>query len=174
MPDAAGVKVTDTVHEEFTSSEVPQLLVWLNSLEFTPPNTMLDITSGPVPELLSVTVCAAETVLRGVVAKVNETGLAVAEGTPTPVPVNPTVWVEPAILPALSLMVKVALRAPGAPGVKVTEMLQFAPAATEVQALVAPKSPGLVPLMETPLTVRVAEPLLVTVIICAAPITPTF
>src|SRR5205807_787296 len=69
-------------------------------------------------------------------------------GGATPVPDTPAVW---GLLLALSVTVKVALRAPVAAGVMVTLMVQ-APSADRVdglrgQLLVCPKSPGLVPVM---------------------------
>src|SRR6266699_802376 len=64
-------------------------------------------------------------------------------GSTVPVPDTPEVW---GLLLALSVTVNVALRDPVAVGVKVTLIVQFAPAATlEPQLLVCPKSPGLAP-----------------------------
>ena len=74
----------------------------------------------------------------------------------TPVPVRLAVWGLPA---ALSLTVSVAARVPVAVGVKVTLIVQFAPAARLVpQLLVWPKSPLLVPVMVMPLMLNEALP----------------
>ena len=62
---------------------------------------------------------------------------------------------------ALSVMLTEALRVPEAEGVKVTLIVQLAPAATELpHALVCAKSPGLVPETAMPVMLRVALPVL--------------
>ena len=86
------------------------------------------------------------------------------------VPLRATVWLL-AVLPALSLMVNVALRAPAAVGPKVTEIEQVPETAmlpVQVLAEMA-KSSGLVPVMETPEIVSAPVPPLVSVTVCAAP-----
>ena len=79
---------------------------------------------------------------------------------------------------ALSVMVTLALRLPVAVGVKVTLIVQFAPAAKVLellgQVLVCAKSPLLVPLRPMLLMVKAAVPLLVSVTVCAALVVPTF
>ena len=73
---------------------------------------------------------------------------------------------------ALSVMLTLALRLPLALGVKVTLMVQEAPAASVLellgQVLVCAKSPALVPLSPMLLMVRAALPLLVSVTVWAA------
>jgi len=67
--------------------------------------------------------------------KASELALRVTIGaTTTPVPLRPTVWGEPV---ALSAMFSEANKFPPALGLKVTEMLQVALAATVVQVVVS-------------------------------------
>src|SRR5207302_1122473 len=69
---------------------------------------------------------------------------------------------------ALSVMVMAAVRLPAAPGVKLTLMVQLAPAATEVpQVSVWAKSPVLVPVTAMLETLSAPAPLLVRVTVCA-------
>lgn len=86
---------------------------------------------------------------------------------PTPVPLRTTVCGPPA---ALSLMTKSPLVLPVTEGLKVTLMVQFAPAATlDPQPLVCAKSAvGVMLLM-----VKAALPLLARVIACAELVVPT-
>jgi len=79
----------------------------------------------------------------------------------TPVPERLTDWGLPV---ALSLMARAAERLPAAAGVKVTLMLQEAPAATELpQLLVSPKSPALTPKTAMLVTLKAELPELVRV-----------
>ena len=85
-----------------------------------------------------------------------------ASVTVEPVPVSDTVCGDPL---ALSVMVSVPVRDPPAVGVKVTEIVQFAPAAMlDPQFCVSAKSPE----AAMDVTLSVAEPLLVSVTVCAA------
>jgi hypothetical protein len=121
--------------------------------------------TGPVPVLVRVTLCAELVVPTSWLPKVSDVGetLAVRE---TPVPLRLTVCGLPL---ASSLMLREALRLPVAVGVKVTLMVQLAPAATDVpQVLLWAKSPALVPVIEMPLIVRAALPVLLRVTPCAA------
>jgi hypothetical protein len=78
-----------------------------------------------------------------------------------PVPVRLALWGLPL---ALSAMLTEAARLPLADGVKVTLMVQLAPAATELpQVLVWAKSLALVPVTATLVTLKVALPVLVRV-----------
>lgn len=62
-------------------------------------------------------------------------------------------------MPALSVTVSVAVRLPGAPGLKVTEIEQLELAATEpLQVLVVAKSLAFVPLRATLAIVRAPVP----------------
>lgn len=73
---------------------------------------------------MKVTVCALLVVPKAWLAKVNEVGLVMA--AITPVPVRATVG----LLLALSLTVSVPERTPATDGVKKTEMVQLATAAS--------------------------------------------
>jgi len=68
---------------------------------------------------------------------------------------------------ALSVMLRVAVRAPLATGVNKTAMVQLLPAATEdPQVSTSEKSPGSVPAKAIPETVKVALPVLLKVTTC--------
>src|SRR5208282_1680745 len=75
-----------------------------------------------------------------------------------PVPERLTAWGLPL---ALSVMLTEAVRLPLAVGVKVTLIVQLAPAATELpQVLVCAKSPGLAPVIERLAMLKAALPVL--------------
>ena len=86
--------------------------------------------------------------------------LTAGAGALAPLPLSATVCGLPL---ALSVMLTLALRVPVAEGVKVTLMVQEAPAATVLglmgHVLVWLKSPALVPLIPIVLMVRAAVPL---------------
>ena len=70
-------------------------------------------------------------------------------------------------------MLRVPLLGPPATGLKVTEMVQFVPAATELpQVLVWEKSPAFVPVIVMPEMVSAALPVLVRVTVCAVLLVP--
>ena len=72
-------------------------------------------------------------------------------------------------------MATLPLRLPLAPGVNVTLIVQFAPGASgDVQVLVCAKSDAFVPLIAIVLIVSEADPLFVTVTVCALLVVPTF
>ena len=93
----------------------------------------------------------------------------------TPVPLSVTLCGLPA---ALSLIVTLAPRLPLADGVKVTLIVQLAPAASVLglmgQVLVCAKSPAFVPATVMLVIVRAAVPLFVSVTDLAALVVPTF
>jgi hypothetical protein len=92
---------------------------------------MLLIESGPVPLLLSVTVCAALVVPTFWLANVRLVGARLAAGA-VPLPLRLAVCGLPA---ASSVTLSEPLRVPVAVGVKVTLMLQLALAANVVPQL---------------------------------------
>jgi hypothetical protein len=74
----------------------------------------------------------------------------------------------------LSATLTEAVRAPVAVGVKVTEIVQLAPAASVAgQVLVCPKSPAFAPVTEMAVIVSPAVPVFVSVAVWAAPEVPT-
>jgi hypothetical protein len=88
-----------------------------------------------------------------------------------PVPVRVTICGLPT---ALSVMVIAALRFPVAAGVKLTLIVQLAPAATELpQVVVSGKSPGSAPVTAMLAMLKVRLPLLVRVTDCAGAVVPT-
>lgn len=173
-PVALGVKVTVIEQLAPIATEAPQLLVSAKSVALPPFSATLAIVKAALPELVTVIFSALLAVFRFWLPNPITVGVTTAVGTFTPVPASETACVAPVTALELSVIVRVALRAPIAPGVKVTEMLQFAPAATEVQPLARVKSVAFVPLSPTPLTVSAEVPALVTTMVCAAVAIPTF
>jgi len=88
-----------------------------------------------------------------------------------PVPVRPhRVWLPP----AFSVMVREAVRAPVAEGVKVTFIVQLAPPATELpQVVVCAKLLALVPVTARLVIVKTALPVLLSVTDCSELVVPT-
>jgi hypothetical protein len=131
VPVAVGVKVT--LIEQFApaASDAPQVVV----SAYWALGTMLVMLRDAVPELVSVTDCAALVVFNAWPAKVRLVGdndTAGAFGA-APVPVRLTVWGLPA---ALSVMVMVPVCVPLAVGVNLTLIEQFAPAASDAPQVV--------------------------------------
>jgi hypothetical protein len=88
----------------------------------------------------------------------------------TPVPVSDEVCGEP---DALSAMLSVAVAAPADVGVKTTEIVQFAPAASELpQLFVSANTLAFAPERVMPVIVKAALPVLVRVAVCAALLLP--
>jgi hypothetical protein len=118
-----------------------------------------------LPELARVTVCAPLIVPTVWIEKVKPAGARLTAGPASaPVPLKLTVWGLPG---ALSEMLKVPPRVPAAVGVKVTLIVQLAPAATELpQLLLWAKSLASVPVTARLAILRVALPVLVRVTVC--------
>jgi hypothetical protein len=117
---------------------------------------MLLMLSVAFPVFVSVTLWGLLLVPTAWAGKVKEVGERLTAG-PVPVPVRLTVWVEGL---ALSVMVRVPVLVPAVVGLKVTLMVQLAPAATlEPQVLVWEKSPLVLML----LMLRVALPVFLSV-----------
>ena len=165
---AVGVKVTLMLQIRATARLVPQVLVCEKSPLFAPVMVMLVMESVAVPALLNCTVCTALLEPTVWLPKVRLVGESAADGLPAaaPVPVSETVCGLPV---ALSLIETFAVRVPAAVGVNVTLMVQLALAFTLLpQVLVAAKSPLFVPVIVILVRESAAEPLLVSVTLCAA------
>ena len=89
---------------------------------------MLVIGSVAVPGLETVIVFTALLAPTLVDGKTRLAGENAILATPVPVPAKAAVWIVPATLPALSVMLNVAARLPTAVGSKVTEIVQLAAA----------------------------------------------
>jgi hypothetical protein len=153
-PTAVGVKVTETMQLAPAATLAPQVLVCAKS-----PEAAIEVTANaPVPGLDRVSVWAALVVPTVADAKVRADGESIMPGVATvPVPLNGTVWGEPV---ALSTIVSTPVRVPAVDGVKVTEMVQLAPAATEPpQFCESAKSPE----ADMVVTLRAEPPVLVKV-----------
>ena len=158
-PEVVGDKVTRIWQLLPASTLSPQLLVWVNS----PTVTILEMASGMLPLLVSVTFCVAE-VPKTTVVKFTEVG---DNRTTVPVATRLTTW---GLVESLSVMVSVPLLLPEKVGVKVTLMLHCAIAATDdPQALLAEK-PALEATLEM---VRVVPRLLKSTSVSALLLDPT-
>jgi hypothetical protein len=154
-PAEAGVNVTVIVQVAPAASEVPQVLVSPKLLVFVPVTEMPVIVSAAVPGLDRVVDCVVAEVPTNVLGNVRVLEVKVACGA-VPVPVRAAVCGEPVALSATDIE---ALRLPAEAGVKVTVMVQLAPAASEVpQLLLSPKLLEFVPVTEMPVMARAAAP----------------
>lgn len=170
VPAAVGLKVTVMV-QDAPALMVPQLLFWRKEEAFAPPVTMLVRTRAEPPELVRVKVSGAEDAPITVEGKVRLEGAKLATGAATAVPLRATGCGE---LTALPVKVREAAAAPAAVGLKVTEMVQEALAASVVaQLLVRLKAAALAPVRAILLIVSEAFPELVRVTVCAAEAAPT-
>jgi hypothetical protein len=162
VPLAVGLKVTEILQLDPAVTLPPQVFVSPKS-----PATAMDITLRvECPELFSVTVCAALVVPIACEAKLKLAGASAAVAGVIPVPVNETACGDPA---ALSVTDSVPVREPLAVGLKVTEIPQFAPAASVApQLVVAAKSPE----AAIDETASADDPLFVSVTVCAALVVP--
>jgi hypothetical protein len=142
---------------------VVQVFVWLKAEALVPVSVMLETVSGAVPELVRMSICDAAAVPT-LVLKVSAVLLSWS-AVAWPVPVSAIVCGE---LVALSTTVRAAVSVPATDGVKVMERVQLAPAATLVpQVLVWLKLAAFVPLRPMEVMASVAEPVLVSVTVCA-------
>jgi hypothetical protein len=134
-PDVSGRKVTEIVQVAPAANEVPQVWVWTKL-----PATAIDvIPNGPVPALRSVTIFAALVVLMSWTAKDSDAGERFTTPAETPVPLSA---IRCGLPLALSVRVTVPVRLPRTVGRNETEIVQEAPAATELpQVWVTLKSP---------------------------------
>lgn len=156
------VRLSVTLHVA-EGATIVQVFVWLKLDGLAPVSAMLETVSGAVPVLVRMSICDAAAVPR-LVLKLSAVLLSWIAGA-WPVPVSATVWGE---LVALSTTVRVAVSVPATDGVKVMERVQVAPAATLLpQVLVWLKVAAFVPLRLMELMASVAEPVLVSVTVCA-------
>src|SRR5437660_1704103 len=131
--------------------------------------TLLTVRA-PLPVLETVTVWVALVVPVCCVANPKLAGASDTTGAgTTPVPLRATAC---GLLAALSVIERLAARAPPAVGRKATLTEQLAPGATLTQVLVWVKSAGLVPASATALTVSAPLPVLETATVCVALVVP--
>jgi len=175
LPLADGVNVTLIGQLPSAATELPQVLLSEKSLAFVPVTVMLVMLKGALPVLLRVTVCAPLVVPTGWLPKPRLVGERLTTGAvaavDVPVPERLTVCGLPL---ALSVMLTEAVRLPLAGGVKVTLIVQWAPAATELpHVLVSAKFLLLVPMTARLVILKVALPVLLRVTVCALLVVPT-
>lgn len=169
-----GVNVTLNVQVPVGVMGLAQLFVCEKSLALVPVTEIPVIVRFALPVLVRVKVCAVLAVPCGCVAKFNVEGLKLIVA-PDPVPDRVADCWLPTTLLLLSVTLRVADRVPVPVGVNVMLIVQLPPAATEPpQVFVWPKSPGLAPVNETPLTLREMLPVLFKVKVWAALVVPRF
>jgi hypothetical protein len=162
-PAEIGANVTLIVQKDPASTLVPQSFICEKSPLLRPVTPIPLIVSVPVPVFVSFTLCAALVVPMFWPANVKLATLKLAAGA-VPVPVRLTDCWLLAMFPALSVIVNEAVRAPETVGVKVTLVVQFAPAARLTpQLFVSAKSPALAPVIPIELIERATPPLFVSV-----------
>lgn len=125
-PAAVGIKETGTLQDVPTAKMAGQLLVIEKSPGFAPDSAIEVIETGWVPVLVIATVWGLLPIPTVWPLKANEIGETPMLGAGWPVPVSDTVRGE---LVALLVMDKTAVRAPKAPGVKTSEIVQECEAA---------------------------------------------
>jgi hypothetical protein len=157
VPPAVGVKVSATAQEPDAATGleveqvVPEVAIAKGPVTLIAANVRLAL-----PVLVTVMVSAGLVVPTGSDGKVG--GADKPTRGPVPVPVKLTVC---GLGLALSAIVTDAVRVPVAVGVNVTSIVQLPPPETDpLHAFVWEKSPALAPVMFTPVTVRVAVPVL--------------
>jgi hypothetical protein len=167
-PDAVGVKVTAKLQVALAAKLLPQLCVTAKPALAV----MLPKLTVPVPTLLNTVVRKADAtpVLWLPNAKLDGAKFSNRVGATTAAPV-PLRLKAAAPLLASDVKLRVALRKPTAPGVKVNPTVQLLPTANAPVAEHVPlrvKSVAATPVRLKPLRVSVAAPLLVTVTLCDA------
>jgi hypothetical protein len=168
-PAAVGLKVAETVQLAPAARLAPQVVVAGKS-PLLPLSRMLEMVSAAAPVFFTVTVWTALAEPTLVAAKLKLVGLNEMAGVPVPVPLRETECGDPG---ALSVKTTAALRAPAAVGLKVTEIVQLAPAARLApQVVVSGKSP-LLPVSPMLEMVSAAAPVFFSVIVWAALAEPT-
>jgi len=174
LPAAAGVKVTPMLQVPPALRLLPQVLVAIVKAEaLAPPIAIEVIGRDAVPALVSVKLCAALVEPTVTLPKDAVDGVSAACGAVefAPVPLNEAVWGEPA---ASSATATDALKLPAAVGPKVTEIVQFAPAARDaLQVFVWWNWPASAPVTLMPLMFSTALPGFDKVSVCAALVLPT-
>jgi hypothetical protein len=138
-PATVGVNFTCAVHEAPAATLEPAAQVpppTAKSAALVPLSDRPEIIKAAVPELVTVTVCAALDMFNFCAPKARLMGEKLKAGVPVggvvvPVPLKAT---APGLPAALCAIDKLPLAAPAAVGLKVTVILQLAPAATAVLA----------------------------------------
>jgi hypothetical protein len=171
-PRAVGEKVTDTLQLAAAARLAPQVVPLTANGAVA---AMLEMLSAAVPEFVKVMARAAEVVPLVWLPKAREAGASATTGAGAAVAVPLNVTAAFPLL-ALEAIVSVALRAPVAVGANVMVTVQVPAAASGVAVAQVPpwvKSPAAVPVSVNPVKVSGADPLLVTVTVCAALVVPT-
>lgn len=174
-PVAVGVNVTPIVQAAL-AAKVPvglHAFVPLASAKLLLPEPVIEKlvnVMGPVPVLVTVTLCGALVEFTNWEAKVKLLGVTVTVAGPFTVPFKATVCGLPV---ALSAMLMAAVRVPAAVGVNVTLIVQLASTANDAgQVFVSAKSPEFGPVRVIPEIANATLPPLVKVTVWAALVVP--
>jgi hypothetical protein len=173
LPVLLGENVTAVVQELPAASDDPQVFVVIAKLPAAAPLRAMElIGSAALPAFVSINVWAALVLPDVTLPKVAVAGVRVAWGAAAvvAVPVRAAVCV-----PTASVTVSVAVKVPADVGVKLTAIVQEAPAAREAPQELAPcrKLGLLAPLMPNEVMESVAFPALVRVKVVGALVAPT-
>lgn len=165
-PGASGANVTVMV--QLAPAAIALVHVWVAKLKSpgsAPPNAMLEMCSGKVPEFVTVTFSVV-LVPWVMVVKLTLEGVVTAGAGARPVPKSGITCI-PGV--PLSVIVKEAVRVPAAAGVNVTKTVQKLAGCRTVGGTqpTTEKSPVLAPLSEMEFTLRAWPPVLVMSKLCA-------
>lgn len=161
-PEAVGLNTREIEQLAAGARGAAQVLDTLNSEALDPVTEIEETCSGAFPELTAVSVCGGLEAPCVVAGNDGEGGERLRDGsTAIPVPLRTTVCGE---LEASSAIIRLAMRWPGAMGLKTREMAQLEPGGSgPVQLLMKLKSEGLGPARETEEMWREVLPELMTV-----------
>jgi hypothetical protein len=156
-PAAAGVKVTAMEQDAFAAIAAPMQLLEgkAKSPGLLPPTRMVEIFSGAVPELVTITLIGELVVPSASVERFTAVGLKVIPGTGAGAPPEPASSTDCGLPGPLSITFSCASRTPAAAGVNTTEMKHELAGASTVgapQLSVSLNSLLLAPVMARPFT----------------------
>jgi len=171
LPAPPGVNTSDTLQLAPVANVEPQVFALVvKSVEFTPENVK-PLKETPAPDgLLRITLCAVPLAPTIIDPKLKAPGATVSVGA-VPVPDKAAVCGE---LPAESVKLRTAERAPNPEGVNVNDTLQLDPVASDEPQVFAAieKSAELTPVSAIPLISALAPDALLSVTLCCALFTP--
>src|SRR5579859_5520683 len=153
LPTTVGAKVTVTAQLAPAASDAGQVLVWV----YGPLMEMLEIVSGAVPLLVSVTLRGVHVWFTCVSGSVSEVAERVSCAVDPPVPLNVTVCGLPG---APSVKVSVPVTAPVAVGVKITLTVHVPPGPSVAGQLLVWEKPAEVAML---VIAKLDPPVLLTV-----------
>jgi hypothetical protein len=173
-PAVTGLNSTEIVQVALAANVVPQVFAdTANEVKLAPVRVSEVKVTADVPVFFTVIVCAAEVEFAAVEPNVRLVGESVTESAAAvAVPFSATVCGEPV---ALSATEREPVKEPAAVGLNSTEIVQLAPAANEVEHVVADFTNELafVPVKVSEVRVTADVPVFLTVTTCADVVDPT-